>query len=58
MGVGGRPVNSLADLFRKVWSLGPAGVSVPLDLGRDGELVEVTISSIARSDVLKGPKIH
>ena len=58
MGVGGRPVASLADLFRKVWALGPAGVSVPLDLGRDGELVEVTISSIARSDVLKGPKIH
>ena len=37
--VGGEPVSSLADFFRKVWSLGPSGVTVPLDRsarGRDG----------------------
>lgn len=52
------PVRSLADFFRKVWALGPAGVTVPLGLGRDGELVEVEVDSIARADMLKRPKLH
>jgi len=51
-------VNSLADMFRKVWSLGHAGIEVPLALGRDGEIVQANLETIARSDLLKGPKLH
>ena len=58
LAVGGKPVNSLADMFRKVWSLGHAGVEIPLALGRDGEIVQTSIESIARSDLLKRPKVH
>jgi len=32
LGVAGIPVQSLADLYRKLWSLGDAGVEVPLNL--------------------------
>jgi len=58
LAVAGKPIDSLADMFRKVWSLGHAGVEIPLALGRDGEIVQATIESIARSDLLKGPKVH
>ena len=35
LAVAGREVSELADLFRKIWSLGDAGVEVPLlDLSR------------------------
>ena len=32
IGVGGKRVNSMADFFRKVWSVGDAGVEVPIDV--------------------------
>lgn len=56
--VDGRPVANLADFLRQVWSVGPAGSLVPLTVARDGELVELTVESIARRDLLKGPKLH
>ncbi len=37
LAVDGEEVTSLADLFRKIWSLGPAGVEVPLLVFRDGK---------------------
>jgi S1-C subfamily serine protease len=58
LAVSGQPVKSLADMFRKVWSLGHAGIDVPLALGRDGEIIQANLSTIARSDLLKGPKLH
>jgi S1-C subfamily serine protease len=58
LAVSGQPVNSLADMFRKVWSLGHAGIEVPLALGRDGEIIQANLETIARSDLLKGPKLH
>jgi S1-C subfamily serine protease len=58
LAVAGQPVNSLADMFRKVWSLGHAGIEVPLALGRDGEIVQASLETIARADLLKGPKVH
>jgi S1-C subfamily serine protease len=51
-------IGSLADLFRNIWAIGPAGVKVPLILERDGEILDISIQSIARSDMLKGPKLH
>jgi len=51
-------VNSLAGFFKKVWALGEAGIEVPLIIDREGEILEVAISSIARADMLKRPKLH
>lgn len=51
-------VRTLADFFRKVWALGPAGVEVPLTLARDGEIVRATLRSVAREKMLKSPAMH
>jgi S1-C subfamily serine protease len=56
--VAGNEIGSLADFFRNIWSIGPAGVDVPLLVERDGEIMEISIPSVARSDMLKGPKLH
>ena len=51
-------VESLADLFRKIWSMGDAGVDVPLTLLRDGKTVEVVVKSADRNSFLKTPRLH
>ncbi len=56
--VAGREVHDLADFFRSVWALGPAGVDVPLEIHRDGASFEVAIRSADRSKLLKGPILH
>jgi S1-C subfamily serine protease len=56
--IDGRPVSTLADFFRQIWSLGPAGVEVPITVHRDGERLDLSVPSIARRDLLKGPQLH
>ncbi len=56
--VGGHPVASLAEFYRAVWALGPAGVEVPLTLDREGDLFEVRINSADRGRYLKTRKLH
>lgn len=56
--VAGKRIASLADLFRKVWSLGSAGVEVPLTISRDGHPRKVTLHSKDRRQLLKGPVLH
>jgi len=56
--VDGRPVASLADFLRRVWATGAAGVTVPITVARDGDLLDLAVESIARRDLLKGPKLH
>ena len=53
--VQGRTVGSLDEFYRAVWSLGDAGVEVPLTILRDGALVTLPISSGDRYDYLKLP---
>lgn len=57
-GVGGNRVESLGDLFRGMWGLGEAGITVPLKIFRNGELLEVNISSEDRARNYKSPKLH
>src|SRR4029077_11590112 len=45
LAVAGRQVTERATAFRKVWSLGDAGVDVPLLVYRDGRTFEVTVKS-------------
>lgn len=56
--VAGGRVSSLADLFRRVWSLGSAGVEVPLTISREGRVRSLNVHSGDRRDFLKGPVLH
>src|SRR5262245_40940383 len=56
--IGGGEVRSLAGMFRRVWSLGQAGVEIPVRLDRDGNTLEQTIVSADRSRFLKAPRLH
>ena len=51
--VGDQPVHSLANMFKTVWSLGAAGINVPLLVLRSSQLQEVVIKSTDRSEFLK-----
>jgi hypothetical protein len=41
-----------------VWSLGKAGIEVPLTIYRDGRTLEVRVPSGDRNRFLKGPSLH
>ncbi len=56
--VDGDAVDSLAGFFRKVWSLGPAGSEVPIVLQRDGETLQVVVTSSGRERFLRKPRMH
>jgi len=56
--VSGARVGGLADLFRKIWSVGPAGVEVPMTLAREGSVSRIRVSSTDRQDLLKKPSLH
>lgn len=56
--VKGDRVSALADLYRKIWSLGHAGVEVPLTLYREGVTFDVRVNSSDRAKFLKGPRLH
>lgn len=56
--VNGAQVAGLADLFRKIWAMGDAGVDVPVTVLRDRRTVEVTVKSADRSTFLRTPRMH
>jgi S1-C subfamily serine protease len=56
--VAGARVGGLADLFRKIWSLGAAGVEVPMTLVREGSVSRIRVPSTDRQDLLKKPSLH
>jgi len=58
LAVKGENVSSLAAFYRKVWSLGQAGVEVPLTLYREGVTFEVRVNSSDRQKFLKAPRMH
>jgi S1-C subfamily serine protease len=58
LAVKGEKVASLAAFYRKVWSLGNAGVEVPMSLYRDGDSFDVRVNSSDRTKFLKAPKLH
>jgi S1-C subfamily serine protease len=58
LAVAGNEVSDLAGFFRTVWSLGKAGVEVPLTVYRDGRTIEVRVTSGDRNRFLKGPSLH
>jgi S1-C subfamily serine protease len=58
LAVKGENVSSLAAFYRKVWSLGQAGVEVPLTLYREDVTFDVRVNSSDRQKFLKAPRMH
>jgi S1-C subfamily serine protease len=58
LAVKGEKVSDAAQLYRKLWALGPAGVDVPLTLHREGDTFDVVIKSTDRARMLKRPRLH
>jgi S1-C subfamily serine protease len=58
LAVAGENVSTLAELYRKVWSLGEAGVEVPLTLYREGLTFDVRVNSSDRTKFLRAPRLH
>ena len=56
--VGGERVASLAELFRAMWRMGPAGTEIPLTLARGAAPVYVTVRSGDRNDYLRKPSLQ
>lgn len=58
LSVKGDKVSTLGGFYRKVWSLGQAGVEVPLTLYREGVTFDVRVNSSDRMKFLKAPRMH
>ena len=56
--VAGERISGLADFYRKVWCIGPAGIEVPLTLSREGAVSRVSVRSADRQDFLRKPMLH
>jgi len=56
--VAGVPVDSVAAFYRALWSLGEAGIDVPLTLEREGDAFEVAITSADRAALLRRSRFH
>ncbi len=56
--VGAHAVAGLADCFRRVWRLGPAGTTIPITLQRDEGAVRVRIESVDRADLMRRPRLQ
>ena len=58
LAVDGEAPESLADFFRRVWALGPAGTRVPLTVGREERVLELEVQTVDRNDLLKTGTVH
>ncbi|THD61949.1 MAG: serine protease [Bradyrhizobium sp.] len=58
LAVNGEKVASQTQFYRKLWSLGPAGVDVPLTVYHEGVTFDVVLASTDRTRLLKGPRLH
>jgi S1-C subfamily serine protease len=58
LGVGGVKPQSLADLFRRIWSCGNSGCKVSLRVLRETATKEFVVKSVDRNDFLKKPHLH
>ncbi|MES2194945.1 MAG: S1C family serine protease [Pseudomonadota bacterium] len=58
LAVGGEKITSQIGFYRKLWSLGPAGVDVPLTVYHEGVTFDVVLASIDRAKLLKAPRLH
>ena|SRR5665213_56850 len=53
LAVAGHPVASLADFYTQLWALGPAGVTAPLRIKREGDVFDLDVRTADRASRLK-----
>ena len=58
IGIGGEEVPDLATLWRRLWACGAAGVTVRLNLSRDGNDIAVHVATADRASFLRRPRLH
>ncbi|HVX79055.1 MAG TPA: S1C family serine protease [Bradyrhizobium sp.] len=58
LAVDGEHVSSQTQFYRKLWSLGSAGVDVPLTVYHEGVTFDVVLASTDRAKMLKAPRLH
>jgi S1-C subfamily serine protease len=58
LAVQGEKISSQTQFYRKLWSLGPAGVDVPLTVYHEGVTFDVVLTSIDRTKLFKAPRLH
>ncbi len=58
LAVDGLPVSSLAELFRRIWALGTAGVDVPLTVVQGTAVREIAVRSADRYSYLRLGTVH
>lgn len=58
LGLPGRRVHSLGELLRQMWAVGDAGVTIDLEVLRNGTERRIAITSEDRSRNYKTPKLH
>ena len=58
LAVNGEKITSQTGFYRKLWSLGPAGVDVPLTVYHEGVTFDVVLASTDRTKLLKAPRLH
>ncbi len=58
LAVDGAEITDLAGLFRRIWSLGQAGVEVPMTVYRDGRTMDLRVTSGDRRRFTKMPRLH
>ena len=51
-------IESLADLYREVWSCGPAGAEIPIEIVRDKRSLWVRVKSGDRTAFLRKPRMN
>ena len=51
-------VEGLADFYRKVWSCGPAGTEIPIEVVREARNIWIRVKSADRGSYLKKPRVH
>jgi S1-C subfamily serine protease len=58
IGVGGDPVKTHEELYRKVWGLGAAGIEVPLKVLQGVDMRELKLRSIDRFQYFKEKPVY
>jgi S1-C subfamily serine protease len=58
LSVDGAEVGELADFWRAIWAMGPAGTNIRLQVSRGKARRDVTINSADRVQFLKRPRLH
>ena len=57
-GLEGERTRSLPDMYRKLWSLGNAGVTLIINLHRDGEDMDIKVKSDSRYNMISKRRNH